>query len=369
MKVTDYFKLSKSIYKNNKFRTFISIAIVAVLSFVYMFILFVGFSYYNNSKKIEEDFLRENPISLSLIMEKSINFDSLIDDARKTKPSIILFEASYITLVDFKTLNYDDLDLKNGLMPQSGNYEIIVNENSNIAINDIVIVNEKECLVVGIYESKYFEGPIGDIVSFSNIIDISSISFIYQYDIVKNNLTRILDFSIKMQDIGHEEFTSKVLEQVKQYRSYSNLILIVCILVVVLIFACTIGFYLNSIAMCYDQGKRIFTLLNIVGGSNKDSIFIMFVYTLIISVVGISISAIPMVFFVKIINIKELFVSVIPSLMMSAISIDFKYDNSFPWIIPIIVSLLFIFTVYIYCHKLIKKEYKEQSDILTIKNL
>lgn len=369
MSITDCFKLSKIIYENNKFRTFISIAIVTILSFVYMFILFIGFSYYNNSKIIEDNYLKSNPVSLSLVMKKDIDFNNVICDARKTEPSIILSETAYISLVDFDSLCYDDLKIIAGEIPTFGNYEIIVSETSENDINDIVIINEIECLVVGIYESNYFDCPIGDIITFSNDINFSSISFIYSCNNIKKNLEKISNFSRKVQELGHEEFTSKVLEQVKKYRGNSNLILIICIIIVVLLFTCTIGFYLNSISMCFDQTKRIFTLLSIIGGSNKDSIIIIFIYTLLVSVLGIISSGILMLVSAKIINVGDLFVSVIPSYMMDVIPKNFNYNNSFPWIIPIIISFLLIFAIYIHCYKLISKEYKKQYDIIKIKDI
>lgn len=345
MKLTDYFKYSYILFKKDKKRSLLSVIICFLLSILTMGCMYIGFTYYNNMMNIENKYLHEKPLMISVSNNNSL----MIEYGKKYNASRIIAESNFALYIDFE--KEDDFIITGGVLPSSS-HELLVKEKTNLKIGDIVKYNDIEYIVSGTYESSDFDKYIGNINYLPFDLKIKNVVLIYSeaatgtYKNIKKLFSQLDSLNIFVDHYDYDMFLS--------YHKYGTYIVVFSILVSVILFISSIGFFANSLIMSLNQSKKLLAMLNLNGLSRNKLIVVESMYGFTLSFVGMILAYISVWIISLFINLNKLYFFLIPS-QFKSILYNYKYLSNFPWYIVFINLFLFVISILLICFNNSKK--------------
>ena len=360
MRVNDYFLYAKTIVVNNKLRTIISIIISIVLSFVVSFMLLLSVNYSNNFSKLEREFL--NGISIDLSVNGDIkDFDSLIEIGRKYNVSDLSIQKGPLFLRDF----YKDFDgtIVDGISLNIGTYGVITNVNDKYKVGDKYYdIDFNEYEVIGLYkkDSNDFNLVYADLTATKKILNKTNLNYEFHYT-TEDFLNNYNNFKELRNYLDNNRYNYSKPSGLENYLNlHNNIYISVCFLflISIVLFISMIGFLANSIAMSFSECSSFFDILNNVGARKKDLIIIINIYILSITLISILISSIFLFTIYNRINYNTIYSVLIPPSFRKGIKESFGYDTSFPFYLPFITFVFFLFYSFIHIVILVKKRFK-----------
>ena len=263
MKIKDVINASGYIFKRSKFRVIISILTTALLSTIIVFFWFVGFSYSENSKKIDNSYLNKNPISVFIDSSNNV-----YNDFKRYHANDIIAQNSDIILMEPDLIN--SLKIVRGNSIKNHSSEVLASANSSYSLGDVIIINGLSLTVCGIYESMEYYKPIGDI----SRINIDKLSFILIYDEYSDDLIDNVDKLLKDYSSYFIEYDDLLYSSYKNHHKYAQFILLFFIVASLLLLIPFIGLLYNSMDSCLKYCRGYFSILTMLG-ARKNNVYLI----------------------------------------------------------------------------------------------
>lgn len=293
MRFSDCLKYSVLILKNDKRRSVLSIIICFLLSVLTMGCLYIGFTYYNNMLNVEDVYLKNNPLEITISRHDSL----MLEYSKKYKASRVIGNTSYAIYVDF---NKEDINLIDGRFLTSYN-ELICKNNTEYKLGDVIFYDNADYKICGIYDNE-FDSLIGDINYIDNGHIFDSVCVVYNSANLKNINKLISKLIEKSTSLYTADF-----DRILTFHKYGFLVVAVSILIAIILFISSIGFFANSFIMSLNQSKKLLLMLNLCGLNKKNTIIIESLYGIFISLIGNFIGYIFVLIISSVINLDSFF--------------------------------------------------------------
>lgn len=368
MRFNDILKLSLMNLKNHKSRFIINSVLVTILTFVFMLILYLGFSLNYNFNKAKEIYAQKT--NFSCIANQIYDYQGvkkIISNKNKKELTSISCVTTDYYFYDFE-LNYSpEYSLEIGNYPNPNTNEIAISFDyiDTYKIGDKFIVNNLEYIIVGFVFSSYSSINLLDlnynIENLDKFTTIRSFSISYQYDDeMKNNGLKTYISCYNTMKKYYSDTSEYSLQNYNNLNVKANMILCVCILIAFTVFFFMLGILDNSIMMYLDQSKKFIAISKTYGMKKKQMISYCMIEKILEIIISIIISTILVIVISPLFSgLSSYFMDLLHDIAYSTIREYFTYESNFNWLIILVSFIVLVLASLFFINKELKTYYKK----------
>lgn len=377
MKISTSIELSLKTLADNKKKNILTIITILILSIIMMSILFIGVGAYKNINKAKKIYVLNEEISIHISNAKSDDGIIKLCNTSKIKNSTYYYSSVFgICLIDFKESDLTFLEISESREVNGNSNDILINFElkDEYNIGDEYVLEDNNYIVAGyLGENSPFSYAIDFTYNYKKY-DITNLSIVYIYrdgdNISKhiNSLEDLVPIAKKYYDAN--QIAMDNLITYKDLTDYSNIILIVCIVIAIISVLSTIGILYNSISIYIEQSKSLITIFKTFGMSKKELVMYSYIGVLICALISTILSTIIIICSLPLFKILgNQFVTMFDSGNYAIIKSKFIYDSSFYWYIPVISYLIHAIVLYLIVNKKIRNIHSKQLNELYLETL